>query len=179
MGAGRCGNIVQYSLLNNNNNNNNNNMCMYVCICVYMYVCVYVHIHFRQLFLRCQINVQNACCWCIMTRLAIVVCGSAWIVRNGLLQNYYRYFIKCSAPFHYINLRLKDISSVHGLIALEDVGRLIVEVPRLHSGAPHLEGLLWTGDKPVAETSTWQHITLNKRQTSMPPVGFEPAIPAS
>jgi len=23
---------------------------------------------------------------------------------------------------------------------------------------PHSEGLLWTRDRPVAETSTWQHI---------------------
>jgi hypothetical protein len=50
--------------------------------------------------------------------------------------------MKFSATFHYINLRLKDITSVHGLIALEDLGRLIVEVPRSHSVAPHLEGLL-------------------------------------
>ena len=66
--------------------------------------------------------------------------------------------------------------------------------------------LLWTRDQPVAEASTWQHTTLSKtdihrtpldkgsarrrdlyltthsthnRQTSMYPVGFEPAIPAS
>jgi hypothetical protein len=38
-------------------------------------------------------------------------------------------------------------------------------------------GLLWTRDRPVAETSTWQckHC---KRQTSVPSVGFEPTIPA-
>jgi hypothetical protein len=39
-------------------------------------------------------------------------------------------------------------------------------------------GLLWTRDRPVAETSTWQHKHCT-RQTSMPPVGFEPTIPAS
>jgi hypothetical protein len=38
-------------------------------------------------------------------------------------------------------------------------------------------GLLWTRDRPVAETYTWQHKHCT-RQTSMPPVGFEPAIPA-
>jgi hypothetical protein len=41
-----------------------------------------------------------------------------------------------------------------------------------------LVGLLWTRDRPVAETSTWQYNT-HKRRTSMPPVGFEPKIPAS
>jgi hypothetical protein len=33
-------------------------------------------------------------------------------------------------------------------------------------------------DQPVAETSTLQH-TQHSQQTSMPPVGFEPAIPAA
>jgi hypothetical protein len=43
---------------------------------------------------------------------------------------------------------------------------------------PQAIGLLWTRDRPVAETSTWQHKHCT-RQTSMPPVGFEPTIPAS
>jgi len=34
----------------------------------------------------------------------------------------------------------------------------------------------WTRDQPVAVTSTLQHITLNKIQTTMSAVGFEPAI---
>jgi hypothetical protein len=42
---------------------------------------------------------------------------------------------------------------------------------------PQSVGLLWTRDRPAAETSTLQHT--HKRQTSMPPVGFEPAIPTS
>jgi hypothetical protein len=42
---------------------------------------------------------------------------------------------------------------------------------------PQSVGLLWTRDRPVAETSDWQHT--HKRQTLMPPVGFEPTIPAS
>jgi hypothetical protein len=44
--------------------------------------------------------------------------------------------------------------------------------------APQLVGLLWTRDRPVAETSTWQHKYCTRR-TSMPPVEFEPTIPAS
>ena len=41
---------------------------------------------------------------------------------------------------------------------------------------PQSVGLLWTSDQLVAETSTWQH-TQRNRQTSMPPAGFEPAVP--
>jgi len=37
---------------------------------------------------------------------------------------------------------------------------LIVEVSRSHTDTPHSVGLLWTSDKPVAETCTWQHTTL-------------------
>jgi hypothetical protein len=44
---------------------------------------------------------------------------------------------------------------------------------------PQSVGLLWTRDRPVAQTSTWQHTNTHKRQTSMPPLGFEPTIPAS
>jgi len=47
-----------------------------------------------------------------------------------------------------------------------------------YNDAPQSVGLLWTSDQLVAETSTWQHITLNNRQTSMPPMGIKPAISA-
>jgi hypothetical protein len=33
-------------------------------------------------------------------------------------------------------------------------GPLSIEASRSHSGTPHSVGLLWTSDKPVAETST-------------------------
>jgi hypothetical protein len=59
-------------------------------------------------------------------------------------------------------------------------GLLIVEASRSHSDTPHSVGLLWTTDQPDAETSTCrQHKNTHKRQTSMPPAGFEPVIPAS
>ena len=46
---------------------------------------------------------------------------------------------------------------------------------RLHT--PHLVGLFWTSDQPDAGTSdNTQHST---RETSKPPAGFEPPIPAS
>lgn len=38
-------------------------------------------------------------------------------------------------------------------------------------------GHLWTRDWPVAETFAWQYTTNIKKQTSIPPGGFEPAIP--
>jgi len=57
-------------------------------------------------------------------------------------------------------------------------GLLIIEASRSHSDATQSVGLLWTSHQPDVETSTWQQ-TSHKTKTSMPPVGFEPAIPAS
>ena len=54
-------------------------------------------------------------------------------------------------------------------------GLLIVEASRSHSDTPHSVGRLWTGDQPDPETAH----NIHKRQTSMPPVEFEPTIPAS
>jgi hypothetical protein len=48
-----------------------------------------------------------------------------------------------------------------------------------HLDTAHSVGLLWTSDQSDAQTSTWQHTNTHNRQTSMPPVGFEPNIPAS
>jgi hypothetical protein len=42
----------------------------------------------------------------------------------------------------------------------------LFDVSRSHSGTPHSVGLLWTGDRPVAETSTWQHTTLTRDRHS-------------
>ena len=42
----------------------------------------------------------------------------------------------------------------------------------------HLAELLWTSDRPVAETYTLQH-NIYKRQTSMASAGIEPAVPTS
>jgi hypothetical protein len=44
---------------------------------------------------------------------------------------------------------------------------------------PQSVGLLWRRDGPVAEDFYLTTQTLCKRKTSMPPVGFEPTIPAS
>jgi len=32
---------------------------------------------------------------------------------------------------------------------------LLCEVPRSYSDTPHSVGLLWTSDRPLAETATW------------------------
>jgi len=36
-------------------------------------------------------------------------------------------------------------------------GFLILDASRLHSDTPHLVRLLWTGDRPDAETSAWRY----------------------
>ena len=52
-------------------------------------------------------------------------------------------------------------------------GLLMVETSRSHSDTPHSVGLLRTSDQPDLTT----HNT-HKRQTFLPPAGFEPTIPA-
>ena len=46
-----------------------------------------------------------------------------------------------------------------GSTALVGQGLLIVEISRSHSDTPQSVGLLWTSDRSVAVTSTWQHTT--------------------
>jgi len=52
------------------------------------------------------------------------------------------------------------------------------EASQSHSDTSHSVGLVWTSDQPDAETSTWIYTTFTKN-TAMPPVGYEPANPAS
>jgi hypothetical protein len=53
-------------------------------------------------------------------------------------------------------------------------------LPSLHDHTQtHHSWLLWTSDQPDAETSTWQHTTITKRQTSMSPAGLQLTTPAS
>ena len=51
-------------------------------------------------------------------------------------------------------------------------GILIVGTSRSHIDTAHSVGLLWTSDRPVAETNAWQHTTL------MSSAEFESEIPA-
>jgi hypothetical protein len=64
----------------------------------------------------------------------------------------------------------------YGSVAPVGLGLLIIEVSRSPPGTPHSEGLFWTSDWNVAETSTWQHTKLTRDIHA--PVGFETAIPA-
>jgi hypothetical protein len=57
-------------------------------------------------------------------------------------------------------------------------GLLIIDTARSHSDTPKLVGLLWTRNQPDAVIYVTAHNTHN-RQTSMPPAGPEPTIPAS
>jgi hypothetical protein len=50
---------------------------------------------------------------------------------------------------------------------------------RSHSDTPHSLRLLWTSDRPEAETSTYKIQNTRKRQTTAPPAGFESTMPAS
>jgi len=45
---------------------------------------------------------------------------------------------------------------------------LIIEVSTSHSDTPYSEGILWMSDRPVAETSTWQHTTLTRYKHAGP-----------
>jgi hypothetical protein len=53
---------------------------------------------------------------------------------------------------------------------------LFYEVSRQQSNTPHSVGLLWTSDRPVAETSTRQHTT-NEREKSHHPTKTVAADP--
>jgi hypothetical protein len=64
-------------------------------------------------------------------------------------------------PLNQFHLRWKYIS-FHGWTALVGLGLPIVEVSRSHSDTSQSVGLLWTRDRPVAETSTWQSTTLTR-----------------
>jgi hypothetical protein len=56
--------------------------------------------------------------------------------------------------------RANQASFCHGSTALVGLGLLSFEVSKSHSDTPHSVGLLWTSNRLVAETSTWQHTTL-------------------
>jgi hypothetical protein len=58
-------------------------------------------------------------------------------------------------------------------------GVLIIEASRSYSYTQQSTGLLWTSDRSVAMTSTWQQTAVRRDKTSMGPEGFEPAISAS
>jgi len=64
----------------------------------------------------------------------------------------------------------------NGTTATVGQGLLIIEDSRSHSDTPHSIVLLWTSDQPDADLNAFN---TQKRQTSMPPSGFDPTFPAS
>ena len=57
---------------------------------------------------------------------------------------------------------------LYGSAALVGLGVILIEVLRFLSDTPHSVGLLWTSARPVAETCTWQEITLTKGRPPCP-----------
>jgi hypothetical protein len=58
-------------------------------------------------------------------------------------------------------------------------GLVIIETSQSHSDTPHSVGALRMSDQPRRRDLYLTKHNTHKRQTSMPPVGFEPAIPGS
>jgi hypothetical protein len=56
---------------------------------------------------------------------------------------------------------------------------LIVEATRSHSDTPHSIGFLWTSVKILDRDPYMTTHNTDNRETSMPPAGFEPAIPTN
>ena len=65
----------------------------------------------------------------------------------------------------------------HGSTALVNL-HLLCEVRLSHSDTPHSVGLISTSDRPVVETSTWQHTTITTDRHSWPPGGVRTRNPS-
>jgi hypothetical protein len=101
----------------------------------------------RSVFLKKCVLFPEFCNFCC--RIIVVLC---------LLQLLDSFFLSSSLFYLLVHSRCRGFLWLH-LITLRHT--------------PHSVGLLWTRDRPFAETSTWQHKHCT-RHTSMPPVGFEP-----
>jgi hypothetical protein len=78
-------------------------------------------------------------------------------------------------------LEIFDSSTGHPIITFFYHGtRALVAWSRIldHTQTPQFVGLPWTSDQPDTDLSLVTRSTL-KRQTSMPPAGFEPTVPSS
>jgi hypothetical protein len=109
-------------------------------------------------------HIFSFCIHCATSLLTVVLDRMRWFA-----QAYYC-FCNCNCCGVYSEIRFfsrLDSPSGRGLL---------YEVPRSHSDTPHSAGLLWTCDRPVAETSSLITHNTHKRQTYMPPEGFETAI---
>jgi len=54
------------------------------------------------------------------------------------------------------------------LTAPVSLGLLTVKLSGSHSDTPHSVELLWSSERPVAETSTWQHTTITRNSHPCP-----------
>jgi len=54
------------------------------------------------------------------------------------------------------------VTPYHGSTALVGLRLLTIDVSKANSDKPHSVRYLWTRDRPVAETSTWQHTTITR-----------------
>jgi len=57
----------------------------------------------------------------------------------------------------------------HGSTALVVLGLLIVEISMLHTDTLYSVVLLWMRDRPVTESSTWQHSKISRDRYPSPP----------
>jgi hypothetical protein len=73
----------------------------------------------------------------------------------------------------------KIYTRTHKQQPYSDIGRLTVQFCISHTDTPHSVALLWTRNRPVAETSAYTTHNIHMTKTSMSPAGFESAIPTS
>ena len=96
------------------------------------------------------------------------------------IQYYYLSHTKPHPQVHKLKDHTESLcKSLTCSTALVGLGLLIVEVSTRQLYTAHSVGLFCTSDRPVPETATFTTHKIHKRQTSMLPAGFEPAIAAS
>ena len=66
----------------------------------------------------------------------------------------------------------------HGSQILVGLGLRITEISRSHTDTPHPVGLLCMSDRPIAETSSWQHTQHSQESNTNAPVGVEISNPS-
>jgi hypothetical protein len=88
-------------------------------------------------------------------RRSLITCKRSWRIKRERMNAFWKPSVHCIECFHFF-FSLWRPQSYSGL------GRLIVEVSRSHTDTPHSVGLLWTSDRPVADTCIWQQTTFTR-----------------
>ena len=118
----------------------------------------------RKLIFFCEIEVLTA------------VSGKIEVSLSFFLSFSLSFFLSLTSSTYHSRFR----ELLLHLIALKDIHTHKHTHPLSLSLALALSvGLLWTSDRPFAETLYLTTHNTDNRQTSMPPAGFGPAIPAS